>query len=304
MTAHSLAETTPQVGIDQRDYSTVSDFFQLLKPGVMSLVVFTSLAGMLLAPHSLHPFIAFVVILSVAMGSGASGAINMWFDADIDKIMRRTQKRPIPAGRMKRAHALEFGVFLSGLSVMTLYLATNLLAASILAFSIFFYVFIYTMWLKRSTPQNIVIGGAAGAFPPVIGWTAATGTLSLEPVLLFTIIFLWTPSHFWALALYKSQEYARAAVPMLPVVAGIESTKRQIFVYSLLLIGTTVLPLVFGFSSSLYGMSALVLGSYYMYLATKVLTSSQEKFARQLFGYSIMYLFLLFTALVVDKMVL
>lgn len=298
----SIAEKIPSMRENEKLVSPVKDFFHLLKPGVMTLVVFTGAIGLWMAPVHSHPYLCFITVLSIAMGSGAAGSINMWFDADIDKIMKRTQRRPIPAGRLKKESALQFGVILASLSIALLYLATNLLAASILAFSIFFYVFIYTMWLKRSTPQNIVIGGAAGAFPPIIGWTAMTGSLSGECLLMFSIIFIWTPPHFWALSLYRSQEYAKAGIPMLPVVSGIETTKKHILGYSFILFFLTLLPTVLKFSGLIYGSAALLLGGYFLYLALKVKSTSHQKYAYHLFGYSIIYLFLLFAALIIDKL--
>lgn len=283
--------------------SSVLDFFLLLKPRVMSLVIFTALMGTLAAPFMIHPFLCFITILSIALGAGASGAMNMWYDSDIDRIMKRTRNRPIPAGRMQRDIALQFGMFLAVLSVALLYLATNALAAGLLAFSIFFYVVPYTMLLKRSTPQNIVIGGAAGAFPPVIGWAAMTNSLTFEPILLFLIIFLWTPSHFWALALYKSEEYEKAGIPMLPVVSGLKTTKIQILIYSHLLVGASLIPYFLGFSGLFYFVSVSLMGAFYLYLAFMIFMTQTQKYCRQLFGYSIIYLFLLFLAVGVDKVI-
>src|SRR6267143_5189783 len=234
----------------------VEDYIALLKPRVMSLVVFTALVGLLVAPGHVHPVIGFTALLCIAIGAGASGALNMWYDADIDAIMKRTARRPIPAGRILPGEALAFGSTLAVGSVLVLGILVNWLAAALLAFTIFFYVFIYTMWLKRSTPQNIVIGGAAGALPPVIGWAAATGEVGLEPLILFLIIFLWTPPHFWALALNRADDYARAGVPMLPVVAGRAATTRQILIYSVVLLPISLLPWGFGFAGPIYGLAA------------------------------------------------
>src|SRR5580704_9172235 len=232
--------------------ASVGDYVALMKPRVMSLVVFTALVGLMVAPGHLHPVVGFAALLCIAIGAGAAGALNMWYDADIDAVMARTADRPIPAGRVTRGEALGFGVTLAGGSVAVLGLAANWLAAGLLAFTIFFYVAIYTMWLKRSTPQNIVIGGAAGAFPPMIGWAAATGGLGIESLVLFLIIFFWTPPHFWALSLWRAGDYARAGIPMLPVVAGPAETRRQILIYSLVLAPLGVLPWVAGYAGALY----------------------------------------------------
>ena len=284
--------------------ATAGDFIALLKPRVMSLVVFTAFVGLVVAPVQLNPFLSIVSILAIAVGAGASGALNMWFDADIDRIMARTSKRPIPAGRIRAVDALAFGLVLSALSVMTLGLVANWLAAAMLAFTIFFYAVIYTMWLKRSTPQNIVIGGAAGAFPPMIGWTAATGTIGLESVILFSIIFLWTPPHFWALALFSKSDYAKAGIPMMPNVAGEASTRRQIFAYAVLVAVAGVLPAVFGYASMAYGAAALALGAGFVWYAWKVWASDDIKPAKALFGYSLLYLFAVFALILVDHIVL
>lgn len=286
-----------------QETSPIADFVQLLKPSVMSLIVFTGFTGMIVAPTHLHPFLCFVVLLAIALGSGAAGAINMWYDADIDQIMERTRNRPIPAGRLEKDTALQFGVILAGFSIALLYLATNLLAAGVLAVSIGFYVFIYTMFLKRATPQNIVIGGAAGAFPPVIGWVAMTGELSVEPLLLFAVIFFWTPPHFWALSLYRSSDYAKAGVPMLPVIAGIQSTKKHILVYSLILGFVGGVPLLYGMTGLLYGILWGVLNLVFIRFAWLTYVSNDMKPARRLFGYSILYLFLLFSGFIMDKVI-
>jgi protoheme IX farnesyltransferase len=278
-----------------------ADYFALLKPRVMSLVVFTGLVGMVLAPGSLHPVLAITALLCIAIGAGASGAINMWYDADIDAVMSRTQSRPIPQGRITKDEALGFGCVLSVGSVLVMGLGVNWVAAAILALTIGFYVFIYTMWLKRRTPQNIVIGGAAGAFPPMIGWAAVTGDLSLLPLLLFAIIFMWTPPHFWALALYRSDDYARAGVPMLPVVAGERETRRQILLYSLLLVPITLSPWALGLAGPLYGAATAVLGAIFLGIAFRIWRATDYKSAKYMFGYSILYLFLLFALLLAER---
>jgi len=274
----------------------------------MSLVVFTGLVGLWLAPGDVHPVIGFVAILCIAIAAGASGAINMWYDADIDAIMMRTRNRPIPAGRVAAADALTFGVMLSVGSVTVMALAVNWTAAALLAGTIAFYVFVYTMWLKRRTPQNIVIGGAAGAFPPMIGWAAATGSVSLESIALFAIIFMWTPPHFWALALYRSGDYERAGVPMLPVVAGLPETRRQIMIYSLLLVPVTLLPWYMDMSGAFYGISTAIMGVLFVALAGLILKEGDgpnaTKWAKSLFAYSILYLFSMFVLLVADRFVM
>ena len=284
----------------------VEDYVALLKPRVMSLVVFTAIIGLLLAPGGIHPVLGVIAILCIAVGAGGSGALNMWYDADIDAVMSRTANRPIPAGRVTRGDALALGLLCSVFSVATLGLATNWLAAGLLAFTIFFYAVIYTMWLKRSTPQNIVIGGAAGAFPPMIGWAAVTGDITLGPIVLFLIIFLWTPPHFWALALFKSGDYERAGVPMMPNVAGDASTRRQIFVYSLLLAASGVLPWALGHASAFYGVGAALLGIGFVHYAWRVLAQDPAdagmKPAKALFGYSLLYLFAIFTFVLVDHL--
>jgi protoheme IX farnesyltransferase len=286
--------------------ATAGDFLELLKPGVMSLVVFTAFVGLVAAPGTPNPFLAIVAIVAIAAGAGASGALNMWYDADIDAIMSRTAKRPIPSGRIGRGEALSFGIVLAALSVMTLGVLANWLAASLLAFTIFFYVVIYTMWLKRSTPQNIVIGGAAGAFPPMVGWAAVTGHIGIESVLLFLIIFLWTPPHFWALALFKKGDYDIAGIPMMPNVAGEASTKRQIFAYSALIAPVGVLPWVLGYAGPLYGAASALLGLGFLWYAWKVLVMPaadvKMRPAKALFGYSLLYLFGIFAVLLADVM--
>ncbi|MBZ9762789.1 heme o synthase [Mesorhizobium sp. CA8] len=287
--------------------ATAGDFFALLKPRVMSLVVFTAFVGMIAAPVAINPLMAVIAILAIAIGAGASGALNMWYDADIDAVMTRTAGRPVPSGRVTPGEALSFGLVLSVLSVMTLGVLVNWLSASLLAFTIFFYAVIYTMWLKRWTPQNIVIGGAAGAIPPVIGWAAVTGSVSLESVILFLIIFLWTPPHFWALALFKSDDYARAGIPMMPNVAGHASTRRQIFAYALILAPVGVLPWALGYTTAGYGVVSAVLGAGFVWYAWKVLAMTDDdramKPAKALFGYSLLYLFAIFAAYLVDCVV-
>jgi protoheme IX farnesyltransferase len=293
--------TASIISIDEAFDADVQDYIDLLKPRVMSLVVFTGLCGLLMAPGSIHPVLAFSTILSIAVGAGAAGCLNMWWDRDIDALMTRTQNRPLPAGRIDPDSALAFGVILSVVSVMTMGVAIHWLAAGLLAVTILFYIFIYTMWLKRWTPQNIVIGGAAGALPPVIGWSAVTGTAPMEAWILFGIIFLWTPPHFWALSLYRHDDYARAKVPMLPVTAGIEATKRQIVLYTILLIILTLVPSVIGMATWVYGGFASVLGAGFLGLAWRVKLQDAAKPAMQLFAYSIIYLFALFLILTIDR---
>jgi len=281
-----------------------SDYFALLKPRVMSLVVFTALVGLMLAPGTIHPFVALVAIVSIAIGAGASGALNMWYDADIDAIMARTAKRPIPAGIISPIAALTFGLILSFMSVMMLGVLVNWLSAAILAFTIFFYAVIYSHWLKRSTPQNIVIGGAAGAFPPMIGWVAVTNAISIESIVLFAIIFIWTPPHFWAMALYKSKDYKKAGIPMMPVVAGNRSTQNQILAYSLALAPVGVLPWILGFAGLTYAAVSITLGTVFVYFAFRVwqMPSDDKPMmpAKKLFGFSILYLFVLFATLLAE----
>jgi len=274
-----------------------------MKPRVMSLVVFTALVGLAVAPGSLHPFTGFTALLCIAVGAGAAGALNMWYDADVDAVMTRTARRPVPMGRIQPGEALAFGLTLAGFSVATLGLLVSWLAAGLLAFTIFFYVAVYTAWLKRSTPQNIVIGGAAGAFPPMIGWAATAGSLSFEPVLLFLIIFFWTPPHFWALALYRADEYARAGIPMLPVVSGDANTRRQILLYTLLLVPLGIAPWPLGYTGAIYGTAAVVSGAIMLMLSWQVLRerAPAERASRNLFAFSILYLFLLFAVLLVDR---
>ena len=279
------------------------DFVALMKPRVMALAVFTALVGLMIAPARLDPLLGFVAILAIAAGAGAAGVLNMWYDADIDAVMVRTAGRPIPRGAVTRPEALAFGLILACGAVAVLGLALNLTAAALLAFAIFFYVVIYTMWLKRSTPQNIVIGGAAGALPPAIGWAAASSEIALEPFILFLIVFLWTPPHFWALSLNRTGEYARAGVPMLPVVAGSAATKQQILIYSLILFPISLLPWALGFASAIYGVTAAVGGATFVALALGLIRSSEadRRPAHHLFAFSILYLFVLFAALLAGK---
>ena len=281
----------------------VGDYIELMKPRVMSLVVFTALVGLIVAPVPMHPVMTFTALLCIAVGAGAAGALNMWYDADIDARMARTAGRPIPRGRVTPGEVAGFGFTLAVFSVVSLGLLVNVLAAALLAFTIFFYVVIYTIWLKRSTPQNIVIGGAAGALPPVIGWAAATGSLALEPLVLFLIVFLWTPPHFWALSLYRTDDYARAGVPMLPVVAGAAETRRQIFRYTLVLTPVGVAPWLLGYTGAVYGITAALAGAAMIALAIRVRGETRGHAAcKQMFGFSILYLFLLFAMLLVDRM--
>jgi heme o synthase len=283
------------------------DYFQLLKPRVMSLVVFTAFVGMMVAPGPINPFLGFVSILAIAVGAGASGALNQWYDADIDAIMSRTKSRPIPSGKILGREALAFGLILSLLSVMTLGLYANWLAAALLAFTIFFYAVVYTMWLKRSTPQNIVIGGAAGAFPPMIGWACVTGTVTIESIVLFLIIFLWTPPHFWALALFKAKDYAAAGIPMMPNVAGEASTKLQILLYALLVAPVGAAPWALGFAGPVYGVASAILGVlfvWYAYLVWQMPEADRAMVpAKKLFGFSLIYLTALFAILLGEALI-
>jgi protoheme IX farnesyltransferase len=281
---------------------SVADFWQLLKPRVMSLVIFTGFVGMFLAPGEMHPLLFVISLFAIAAGAGASGAINQWYDRDIDAIMERTRGRPVPSGAVEPAEALSFGLVISTLSVLLLGLAANWLAAGLLAFTIFFYGVIYTIWLKRSTPQNIVIGGAAGALPPVIGWAAVTGSLSIEPLILFAVIFMWTPPHFWALALFRNDDYLRASVPMMPVVAGEAETRRQILIYAVLLAPLALLPAFIGMTSMAYGIVVAALGLNFIRLSWVLYRRPDDAAAKRLFAFSILYLFLLFLGLVIDRL--
>ena len=284
--------------------ASVADFVALMKPRVMSLVVFTAVTGMMLAPGYLHPVLATIAVLCIAVGAGASGALNMWYDADLDARMQRTAGRPIPRGHVSPEEALTFGVILAIGSVATLGLIVNWVAGALLALTIAFYLFVYTIWLKRRTPQNIVIGGAAGAFPPMIGWAATTGTVSLESLVLFLIIFVWTPPHFWALALYRARDYERAGVPMLPVVAGADETRKQIVIYSALLVMVAFLPALLNLGGAGYALTAIVAGGVFLSLALSVHRLREgrdaDRAARRLFTYSIFYLFVLFAVLLLE----
>ena len=282
--------------------SSVRDYLLLMKPNVMQLVVFTGAVGLVLAPGTLHPLLCGITLLAIAVAAGASAAINNWYDVDIDRRMARTRNRPTAAGRIAPEEALGFGVVLSIFSVMVLGLATNWLAAALLAFTIGFYVFVYTMWLKRRTPQNIVIGGAAGALPPLVAWAAVTGRVDVLPVMMFLIVFLWTPPHFWALALYRCNDYAKVGVPMLPVVAGVERTRKEILVYAVILAAVTLLPTLTGHLGLFYGAVALLLGGEFVRRAWKLYRSASDVIAMRLFKFSIIYLFVLFAAMVVDQL--
>jgi heme o synthase len=285
----------------------VSDYWALMKPRVMSLVVFTALVGIVAAPGKIHPVMGFIALLCIAIGAGASGALNMWYDADIDAQMQRTVARPIPRGRVTADEALTFGAILSVISVATLGVLLNPMAGFLLAFTIAFYLFIYTMWLKRRTPQNIVIGGAAGAFPPMVGWAAVTGSVSLDACILFALIFIWTPPHFWALALYRCRDYERVGVPMLPVVAGPDATRKQILIYSVLLVITAATPFATGLGGKVYLAISSLLSVIFLALASRVYTVREGRAAdteaKRLFGFSILYLFLLFAIILAEKLV-
>lgn len=281
--------TLPQVS-DAR----VSDYIELLKPRVMTLVVFTGIAGIVVAPGHIHPFLALVAVLCIAIGAGAAGAINMWYERDIDAVMQRTRNRPLPQNRVHPDDALTFGAVLTFFSVGLMGIAVNWMAAGILAFASFFYIFVYTIWLKRRTPQNIVIGGAAGAFPPMIGWAAVTGSVTLESLMLFMLIFMWTPPHFWALALYKNEDYKKAGVPMLPVVAGERATKIQMLIYTLALTPFVAAPYVMNMAGTAYAVGASVLQALFILSCIKVWQDTTHRYARIMFGYSIFYLFALF----------
>ena len=291
--------------LSQEDVFNFSELFKLMKPRVMSLVIFTCAVGLLMAPVSISTKEAMIAILLVSIGAGAAGALNMWYESDLDALMTRTCLRPIPMGKVNKKQALIFGIALSFFSVIALDYFTNRISAALLLFTILFYVFIYTMWLKRKTSQNIVIGGAAGALPPVIGWTIATNSLSLEPMTFFLIIFFWTPSHFWALSLYKSDDYKKAKIPMLPLTNGIESTKINILVYSLLMLPVIILPYAIGFVSLVFLVPALMLTFYYNLLCFELYKFKKNKFsakkAKSIFGYSILYLFLIFVIFLIDK---
>ena len=291
--------------LSQEDLLNFSELFKLMKPRVMSLVIFTCAVGLLTAPTMVSTQDAIIGILLVSMGAGAAGALNMWYESDLDALMSRTCLRPIPTGKVNKNQALIFGITLSVISVVALDYFTNRVSAGILLFTIIFYVLIYTIWLKKRTSQNIVIGGAAGALPPVIGWTIATGSLSLEPLVFFLIIFFWTPSHFWALSLYKSEDYKKANIPMLPLTNGIESTKVNIFVYSLIMLPVIIFPYVINFVGLIFLIPSLLLTTYYNYLCLSLIHIKKNKFsakkAKSIFGYSILYLFLVFVLFLIDK---
>jgi heme o synthase len=299
---HHIDLTAPRIS-----EAGVADYIALLKPRVMSLVVFTALVGLVIAPGHVHPVLAFTSILCIAVGAGASGALNMWYEGDIDAKMSRTANRPIPRGRVTEPEALAFGMTLAFFSVMTLGILVNWYAGGLLAFTIFFYVVVYTMLLKRWTAQNIVIGGAAGALPPVVAWAAATGSVSIEPILLFLIIFFWTPPHFWALALFRSDDYARAGIPMLPVVAGPDATRLQILLYTVVLVAIAVAPWPLGYFSAVYGVTSLVLGTGMLWLSIEVYRQREGieagRATRRLFAFSIFYLFALFAVLLAEVVV-
>ncbi len=294
-----------ELKLDTNNY--IKALFDLMKPRVMSLAVFTCVVGLVIAPEQVNFLSATLSILAVAIGSGAAGALNMWYESDLDSLMSRTCLRPIPTGRLTRLQALIFGTVSSFVSVIALYFFSNLVAASLLALTILFYVFIYTIWLKRKTPQNIVIGGAAGALPPVIGWSISTGGIGLEPIILFLIIFIWTPSHFWALGLYKSDDYRKAKIPMLPVTSGIDTTKKNILIYSILLFPVALAPFFLKFSGLIYLLFSLPLSTYYIFICFKLFKTKnsviEKKIAKQIFGFSIFYLFIIFISILVDKIV-
>ncbi len=296
---HNAIDLAPRIS-----EAEVRDYLELLKPRVMSLVIFTALVGLVIAPGHFHPVLAFTSLLCIAVGAGASGALNMALEGDIDALMSRTANRPIPRGRVTRPEAMTFGMTLAFFSVMTLGILVNWYAGALLAFTIFFYVVIYTMWLKRRTAQNIVIGGAAGSLPPVVAWVAATGSLSVEPVLLFLIIFFWTPPHFWALALFRSDDYARAGVPMLPVVAGPDATRLQILLYTIVAVAVAVAPWPLGYFDAIYGVTSLVLGAGMLGCAVEVYRrrerTSSLRATRKMFAFSILYLFALFATLLLE----
>ena len=283
------------------------NFYNLMKPRVMSLVVFTAFVGLIISNKQVDFLTSALALFFVALGAGAAGALNMWYDSEIDAVMSRTCLRPIPLGKISNSQALYFGISLSLISIVGLYLVSNILSASILAITIVFYIFIYTIWLKRRSVQNIVIGGAAGAFPPVIGWAIANNSLSIEPIILFLIIFFWTPSHFWSLSLYKSEDYKKAKIPMLPVVSGVDFTKKNIFVYALILFPITILPFYFNFAGLVYLVPTIILGAFYIFLTFKLLRAKNkkntEKFSKKIFAFSILYLFLIFTLLLIESFI-
>jgi protoheme IX farnesyltransferase len=283
----------------------VKNFYNLMKPRVMSLVVFTALVGLVISKNQIDFVSSVLALFFVAAGAGAAGALNMWYDSEIDALMSRTCLRPIPLGKISNNQALYFGIFLTLVSVIGLHFVSNILSASILALTIGFYIFVYTIWLKRRSVQNIVIGGAAGSFPPVIGWTISNNSLSIEPIVLFLIIFFWTPSHFWSLSLYKSDDYKKANIPMLPVVSGVEFTKKNIFIYALILFPITILPFYFNFAGLIYLIPTLILGIIYIFLTYKLLKAKnktyEEKYSKKIFSFSILYLFLIFSLLLIES---
>ncbi len=288
-------------------FSYIKAFFNLMKPRVMSLVIFTCAVGLLIAPIKVNFLDAMLSLVAVALGSGAAGALNMWYESDLDSIMTRTCLRPIPAGKLTRNQALVFGILASIVSIITLYISSNLVAATTLLITILFYVFVYTIWLKRKTAQNIVIGGAAGALPPIIGWTIATNAISLEPIILFLIIFIWTPSHFWALSLYKTDDYRKAKIPMLPVTSGIKKTKLNIFIYALILFPVALSPYFLNFSGLIYLIPSTIMSAYYIIISYQLLKEKnsvlEKKLATKLFAYSILYLFMIFVFFLIDKII-
>ena len=288
-------------------FGNIKAFFNLMKPRVMSLVIFTCAVGLLIAPAKISFVDAIFSLVAVALGSGAARAFNMWYESDLDSLMSRTCLRPIPTGKLTKNQALTFGIFSSLVSVIVLYIFSNLIAATILAITILFYVFVYTIWLKRKTPQNIVIGGAAGALQPIIGWAIATNGVSLEPIILFLIIFIWTPSHFWALSLYKTDDYKKAKIPMLPITSGIKTTKFNIFIYAIILFPVSISPYFLNFSGLFYLTSATIMSGYYILISYKLLkeksSTGEKKIASRLFGYSILYLFMIFVFVLIDKII-
>lgn len=285
----------------------LKNFYNLMKPRVMSLVVFTAFVGLIISNKQVDFVTSALALFFVALGAGAAGALNMWYDSEIDAVMSRTCLRPIPLGKISNTQALYFGISLSLISIVGLYLVSNILSASILAITIGFYIFIYTIWLKRRSVQNIVIGGAAGAFPPVIGWAIANNSLSIEPIILFLIIFFWTPSHFWSLSLYKSEDYKKAKIPMLPVVSGVDFTKKNIFAYALILFPITIFPFYFNFAGLVYLVPTIILGAFYIFLTFKLLNANNKKdigkFSKKIFAFSILYLFLIFTLLLIESFI-
>ncbi len=285
----------------------LKNFYNLMKPRVMSLVVFTAFVGLIISNKQIDFITSALALFFVALGAGAAGALNMWYDSEIDAVMSRTCLRPIPLGKISNTQALYFGISLSLISIVGLYLVSNILSASILAITISFYIFIYTIWLKRRSVQNIVIGGAAGAFPPVIGWAIANNSLSIEPIILFLIIFFWTPSHFWSLSLYKSEDYKKAKIPMLPVIAGVDFTKKNIFAYALILFPITIFPFYFNFAGLVYLVPTIILGVFYIFLTFKLLNANNKKdigkFSKKIFAFSILYLFLIFTLLLIESFI-